>query len=61
VNEPVEIIVVNLVGELVKTFEYRGNPASSFQIDLGGNPPGLYFLNILSGNISVTRKLSLIK
>jgi PKD repeat protein len=60
-NDNFDIKVYNLIGELVGTYKYKGIPTHTFRVDLSKNPSGIYFLIINSGNILVTRKVSLIK
>jgi PKD repeat protein len=59
--DQIEVKVFNMVGDLIGTHKYSGIPTNTFKIDLSNKPSGIYFLNILAGNTTVTRKVSLIK
>jgi hypothetical protein len=57
----IDIRVFNIIGEQTGNYNYSGSATNAFRIDLGNNPPGIYFLNIKAGNSVVTRKVSLIR
>ncbi|MBN4061813.1 PKD domain-containing protein [Bacteroidales bacterium AH-315-I05] len=54
--EVTKIAVYNLLGEVVYQLSIQ-HPESSIEIDLSGNPKGVYFLNIQSESDSVSRKI----
>ena len=58
-NQNFEVVLYNMHGQIVKTWQHSGNNSSSFQKDLGGllHKRGQYFVNIKIGKHSFIRKL----
>lgn len=59
----VKVVLINLFGEEIKTAHiYSAEPGSySYQCDLTGIPPGLYFIDIRSSGFSNVKQLMIMK
>jgi len=60
-HENVVIKVYDLLGNEVKTFDYRGGSTNHLQMDLGCFANGFYVLHINTGEKSLVKKISLLK
>jgi hypothetical protein len=59
-SEPVEIVILNTVGQSVRTTMIQGHRGEqAFKLDLSGLSSGLYFVNIKAGDAQATKKLIL--
>ncbi len=58
INGNVEIEIYNILGELIMTNSYSTN-RSQFNFDLGGQPDGVYYVNIVIGENVTTKKITL--
>lgn len=57
-NSLVKMKLINVIGEVVKTHEINGTAGENvFNLELNGLTPGIYFVNLESGNNTITKKL----
>ncbi len=58
-NDDVAIRVFNTVGQFVTGQSVNNTPGGTYNLDLAGQAPGIYFVEVKSGNISRTFKVVL--
>ena len=61
ISGPVSIIVENLLGEVVKTFEGEANGSFNKTYDLSALSNGIYLVKVTNGGAAATKKLSISK
>ena len=60
-GQDVRITVTDMLGRQIAVVQDGPLLFNSFHVDLGSQPDGVYFLNIISGNQSVTKRIEITK
>jgi hypothetical protein len=54
----VKMKLINVIGQIVKSYEINGTAGENVvDLDLNGLTAGIYFVNLQSGNNTVSKKL----
>ena len=61
ISGPVSIIVENMLGEVVKTFEGEANGSFNKSYDLSALSNGIYLVKVTNDGAAATKKLSISK